>query len=220
MFPEFTPTKVWDLLKFYTEFDEDGNKIILKRNVRLIVRSTNDSTAYLKIERRAKGSDYSTARSQADEIGYDFDYNDGNLLLDGYLTSSSRNKFRNQEVRIVVYLPEGTVLYADENTYSYHRNTSSYRDLLNNGDEEEYLTMRNNKLVCLDCPEKQDNGRARRNDNSWEYRDWEDDNVPDWEDDDHQIIINKDGIDIKVDDNDERIDVKIDKDSFKIKVDN
>jgi len=212
---------------FYMEFDEDGNKVLLKRNVRLIVRSTNDSTAYIKVERRAKGSDFSEARSHADEILYNIDYNNGNLILDGYLTSFSKNKFRDQEVRVLLYLPEGAVLYADDNTYSYHRNSSSYRDLLFNGDEEEYLLMHNNKLICSNCPDNRDNNRSRRSENSWEYRDWEDDNAPDgeretpdWEDDDNQVIINKDGIDIKVDDNNERIDVKIDKDSFKIKVDN
>ena len=207
----------------YQEIDEDGNRIRLNRNVRLIVRSTNDSTAYVRIERRAHGSSLENAREQASTLDYQFDYSNGKLLLDGFFASEKRNKFHDQEVRVLLYLPEGTTLYAHENTYSFHRNSDSYRDLLINGTEEQYLLMLNNKLICENCSKNEErdynNSNRRNNENSWEYREWEEGERPDWEDDD-QIIINRDGIDIQIDDTNEQVDVKIDKDGFKVNIDN
>ena len=56
-----------------------------------------------------------------------------------------------QLVEVVVYLPIGSILYADKNTFSYHRNNSNYKDILKNGDEEKYLLINSLKTDCLDC---------------------------------------------------------------------
>ena len=207
----------------YMEFDENGNRVRLKRNVRLIVRSTADSTGYVRVEKRAYARNESKARTLADAIGYELDYSNNTLSLDGYFESSVKSKLRDQEVRVYVYIPEGTILYADNNTYSYHRNDNSYRDLLINGTEERYLLLENNKLHCSDCDEEiEDRDRTYRNSNDWEYRNYEEGEPrPDWEKDDKdRVIINNEGIDIQVNDPGEKIDVQIDRDSFKIKVDN
>jgi hypothetical protein len=71
-------------------------------------------------------------------------------------------------VEVILYLPEGTVLFADENTNSFHRNFhySYYSsdgdveihsefdhtdDLLDDGLEGHYLKILNNEIRCLDC---------------------------------------------------------------------
>ncbi|MDC7993851.1 PspC domain-containing protein [Altibacter sp. HG106] len=141
--------------------DDNGEKIIYSNDVRLIVRSTSDSTAKVVIEKRAEGSDYAAARSSAEAIDYTYDYQKGSLSLDGYFTTDFANKYRDQEVTVIVYLPEGAILYADENTYSFHRNDSYYRDILDNGMEEKYLLVQDEDLVCPDCPVSQENDWER-----------------------------------------------------------
>ena len=47
---------------------------------------------------------------------------------------------------MVLYLPEDSFLYADKNTYSFHRNYSSYDDVLDNEHEEQLLKVQNNAL--------------------------------------------------------------------------
>lgn len=46
-------------------------------------------------------------------------------------------------------------MYADENTYTYHRNSSYYNDILKNDYENHYLEIITNDIKCLDCNEKQ-----------------------------------------------------------------
>ena len=52
---------------------------------------------------------------------------------------------------MILYVPEGAVIYANDNTYSFHRNSSYYNDILENGMEEQYLRIIEDDTECLDC---------------------------------------------------------------------
>jgi phage shock protein PspC (stress-responsive transcriptional regulator) len=134
-------------------YDKNDNKLLYRTDVRLIIRSTKDSTASINIDKNSRGRSYKDAKLRAKKINYNYALIDHKLKLDGYLTTDFSNKFRDQEVDVILYLPEGTILYADENTYSYHRNSSYFNDILDNGKEEHYLQIINNGIKCLDCPE-------------------------------------------------------------------
>jgi phage shock protein PspC (stress-responsive transcriptional regulator) len=134
-------------------YDEHDEKKIYSSNVRLIFRSTKDSLATVVIEKNARGSNYINAKERAKEIEYNYTFNTNELLLDSYFLTDIENKFRDQEVEIILYLPEGSIVNTSENTYSFHRNSSRYRDILDNGFEEHYLKVIKNDLICLDCGE-------------------------------------------------------------------
>ena len=136
---------------FHLKSDEDGNKIIYSSNIRLIVRSTNDATAKIFINRKADGNSFDNAKERAKAIDYHYTFNSNKLTLDSYFTTNISNKYRDQLVEVIVYLPIGSILYADKNTFSYHRNNSNYKDILKNGDEEKYLLINSLKTDCLDC---------------------------------------------------------------------
>ncbi len=176
------------------EYNENNEKIIYSTDVRLIVRSTNDSVGRILIEKRADGSDYLAAKERAQAIDYNYTFDGSTLSLNGYLTTDIENKYRDQEVEVIVYLPIGTILYADDNTYSYHRNDSYYRDILHNGDEEQYLIIEDGATRCLDCPE----GSSSKD--TWED-DWDsdDDGVYIKDDKGNFVKINKDKIEISID---------------------
>ena len=137
----------------YRIIEEDNEQFIASSNVRLVVRSTTDSVASIVIEKEAAGSNYNMARERAENINYNYAFSNNLLQLDAYLTTAMENKLSEQEVLVILYLPEGTILYAERNTYSFHRNSSYYNDILNNGMEEHYLRIRKGKTECLDCNE-------------------------------------------------------------------
>jgi phage shock protein PspC (stress-responsive transcriptional regulator) len=161
------------------EYNENDEKVIYSNDIRLIVRSTTDPSAKLVIEKHAKGSSYNDAKSRAEAIEYNYAYENGTLLLDGYFITDFKNKYQDQEIDLILYLPEGTVLIADENTYSFHRNYASSRDILDNGQEGHYLRILKNKTECLDCPEDEMN-----TDSSNETTDWEKEVIESLDDDD------------------------------------
>ncbi|MBT8311158.1 MAG: PspC domain-containing protein [Flavobacteriaceae bacterium] len=134
-------------------YDENDQKKIYSTDIRLIVRSTKDSMASISVEKIADGRTYEDAKDRARAIEYGYELKDNTLLLDSYLTTDFDNKYRDQSVELTLYLPEGTTVYADDNTYSYHRNDSYYNDILKNGTEEHYQKVIEDDMICLDCDE-------------------------------------------------------------------
>jgi phage shock protein PspC (stress-responsive transcriptional regulator) len=132
--------------------DDDDKKQIFSTNVRLVFRSTKDSLASISVEKSADGSDYQKARERARDINYKYTFSGNKLELDPFHLTDFENKFSDQYVKITLYLPEGTTVWTDDNTYSFHRNSSSYRDIIDNGFEEHYLKVINDDVICLDCP--------------------------------------------------------------------
>jgi len=196
---------------FELKTDENGNRIIYSNDIRLIVRSTTDTVAKILIERKAEGSSFNNAKLKAEAINYEYDFSNNTLSLNSFFTTDIENKYRDQEVEITLYLPIGIVLIADYNTYSFHRNSSRYNDILMNGDEEKHLLIQKNKTQCLDCKIKQ-----VKQTNTAETEDWERkldstfDNTPEIEiEEKNHIIINQNGVDINIQEPNESIKVKI-----------
>ncbi|MCB0456485.1 MAG: PspC domain-containing protein [Flavobacteriaceae bacterium] len=134
------------------KYNDNDEKIIYSTDVRLIIRSTNDSAGRIVLNKRAESFDYLHAKSKAEAINYGYQFSGNTLNLDAYLTTDIDNKYREQEVEVIVYMPVGSILYAKNNTYSFHRNDSYYRDILENGDEEKYLFIEEGNTRCLNCP--------------------------------------------------------------------
>ncbi|MFT4697749.1 MAG: phage shock protein PspC (stress-responsive transcriptional regulator) [Flavobacteriaceae bacterium] len=189
---------------FELKLNEDDEKIIYSNDVRLIVRSTQDSIGRLFIEKKAEGSSFIDAKNNAEAIEYNYTLNNNTLLLDGFLTCDIDNKYREQEVEVVLYLPEGSILFADENTYSFHRNSSHWDDILNNGDEEQYLLIQDDDTKCLDCPsfeaKIESEGWETRVNESFEYKSKKDGN---------SIKLNEDGLNINLSNEEDTIKIKL-----------
>ena len=199
------------------KYDENDEKIIYSTDVRLIVRSTKDSVGKVVIEKRAEGRDYIAAKDRAEAIDYAYTYNNSKLELDAYFTTPIENKYRDQEIELIVYIPEGTILYADSNTYSFHRNDSYYRDILKNGDEEQYLLIEDGDTRCLDCPVTDEDDKDEDEERGiyikgkdGDYVRIDKDGVNIQNSDGDAIIIERDGIDIKTSKKQDTIKIKID----------
>ena len=153
--PQFNSTP-YQSEDFNISYDDNNRKVIWSQNVQLIVKSTMDSLARLEIIKEAEGKNYEEARQRAEEISYNTSYSSGRLDLSGLLTTDPSNKYREQKVQVTLFLPVGTVLYAADNTYSFHRNTDYYGDILHNGYEERHLKITREGTECLDCPAEEE----------------------------------------------------------------
>ncbi|WP_047547584.1 PspC domain-containing protein [Psychroserpens sp. Hel_I_66] len=197
---------------FETAYNDNDEKILYNQAIRLIVRSTKDSIAKIRIERSARGVDFENAKNRATKIRYNYALANNELLLDNYLTIPLDESRKDQKVTITVYLPEGTVLYADKNTYHYHSNDYYYNDILDHNMEEHYLKIITNDVECLDCPEEElntnndqngiqvnENGiKAKSDSNAIEI----DDNGIKAETDNVRVNIDEDGINITTENDD------------------
>jgi len=146
------------------KYNENDEQVIYSTDVRLIVRSTEDSIGKIVVRKTAEGNSYLVAKEKAGAIDYGYTINGHELALNTYLTTDIKQKYRDQEVTVILYLPVGTILYADDNTNSFHKNDYRHHDILKSGDEEEYLLIEDGETRCLSC----DGQTYEEGDSEWE----------------------------------------------------
>tara|TARA_R110002012_G_scaffold54189_9_gene139010 strand:+ start:4190 stop:5923 length:1734 start_codon:yes stop_codon:yes gene_type:complete len=178
-------------------YDENDNRILMSDEVDIKIRKSDDDAMSINIRKDADGSSTPAARDRARNIEYRYVVNGNEIVLDKYLTTATSNKARNQEVTVTIYVPESMTVYFDDSTSRYiGRGIDNDQGFYRSGMAGQHWLMDDNgELQCLDCPE--------------------DDNED--SDGNGKIIINEDGIDIDIKDNQDSFELKINEDGVKVK---
>jgi phage shock protein PspC (stress-responsive transcriptional regulator) len=197
---------VHDYNNFMITEDSLGTNVIYSNQVRLNVIKTDEKLPYLQIEKEAKGKSLSDARKTAEKIKYGYSIVGNKILLDNYLITDFKNKYRDQEVEIFLYLPEGTILKPDNSVQDYDSSDDSFFNLHFSSDDYIYKVGKS-QVKCLNCPP--------------EENEWNDVENPDVDSTSTSVTLNENGILIK-EQNKEEVDkevksVKISKDGITIK---
>jgi phage shock protein PspC (stress-responsive transcriptional regulator) len=135
--------------------DSTNNDIIYSNQVRFRIESTDEKAAYIQIEKEAKGSSLSDAKQRADQIKYSYKILGNQLILDNYLITDLKNKFRDQEIEITLFLPKGTLFKVDSSVQHYDRSNDDYFNLHYSSDNYLYQVFES-KVKCMDCPADED----------------------------------------------------------------
>lgn len=182
--------------------DENGEPLLYSRDVRFDIRKSEDSILRIKIKKDADGSSFEEARNRSVKIDYGYVLNSDEVVLNDYLTTSKENKLRDQEVRSIVYIPEGkTVVFDESAKQSIGRSTKNDKDYYRRKIVDyQWVMGSDGELKCLNCPDDPES--------------WDDEN-----EEENSVIINGEGIDINIEDGAESLKVKIDEDGVEIKAD-
>jgi hypothetical protein len=160
---------------FKLAYNENGDKVLYSSNVDIIVKSTTDSIAKIAIRKSADGRDYEKAIERAKNIDYNFEFKSKTLSLNSYLTTDPENKFSDQEIDIVLSLPEGSVVYFNNSTKNHLHYRTYDGNIVSRDNTNHYLKIHYGDAECLDCPEedfkvKVDTPRVKLNDDGLEIK--------------------------------------------------
>jgi len=192
---------------FFREVLDENDAIKYYSNdVNIYIRKSDSTEAYMRIVKKANGRTRLLARKNAEEIAYNYDQAGKNLLLNSYFLSEKKNRFRNLDLRIVLYVPENQVLFLDENTKSYLRRMKTTNDMYNRDMADHYFKMTDDGLKCLDCKESED---------GWKYEDNSD--IDGDEVDGVNVNFSKDSLKIEINDDGEKAEIKLDENGLIIK---
>ncbi len=132
--------------------DSTNANVIYSNEVSIKIMKTDEKLPYLQIEKEAKGKSLSEAKLRAKKINYGYKIFGNHLILDNYLLADLKNKYRDQEVEITLYLPKGTLFKADASLENYDRSEDDFFNLHFSSDRYIYR-VNDDKVVCLNCPE-------------------------------------------------------------------
>ncbi|WP_321539008.1 hypothetical protein [Flavobacterium piscinae] len=122
-------------------------------------------------------------KKRAEKINYAFKFEGNKLILDNYFITDLKNKYRNQEVELYLYLPQGTIIRPDSSVQRFDSSNNGFFNLHYSSDQYIYNVTKE-QIKCLNCPIDEN-----------EYNDVQ---INSSEDSVTSIVtINKDGIHIK-----------------------
>ena len=133
--------------------NNEGDRFIFSKDINLIVKKSYDSIPKVKIIKKAHATNHLKAIEKAKAIEYNLDLSKKHLYLDSFFTANLNEKHAQQKLEIHLYMPENMILFADKNTQSFHLNPNWKNDLLHAGEEEKYLKLIDNQLICINCNE-------------------------------------------------------------------
>lgn len=136
------------------KYDSNDKKVIYSSDIWLNIKSSKDSIGKIVVEKTAQGNDHLDAKKRAEAIVYNFTFENNTLLLDGFFITDTKNKYRDQQIEITVYLPLGTVVKSEENVTSFYGFNSNVSQMTEWDNESHYFRILKNTLECIDCTEK------------------------------------------------------------------
>ncbi|MFT5791267.1 MAG: phage shock protein PspC (stress-responsive transcriptional regulator) [Saprospiraceae bacterium] len=173
-----------------------GAKKVFSSDVDLDIRKSDTNSAYIKIRKEARGPNSSTANENAGKLEYQFKLNEDKLVLNNYFLNGYSKSFIDQEVDVILYLPEGYHLFLDKSTRNSLYDVDNVQDIYDKSMVNHYYVMGENELDCLDCE-----GSKKI--------DIDTDNV--------NLKINEDGLNFKAKSEDGDVEIKIDGNGLTIK---
>lgn len=132
--------------------DSTGSEKIFSNNIQLYVMETEAKKPYVQIEKIANGTSFAEARTRAEKIEYGFEVNGNELVLNNFLLTDASQKYRDQEVRIYLYLPKGTYFKPDATVKEFDYSDDRFFDLWYDSDNNTYQVTES-QAKCLNCEE-------------------------------------------------------------------
>lgn len=134
--------------------DASRNEVIYSNNIHFEIEKTDEKAPYIQIERTARGKSFNEAKKRAEKIQFGYRLEGKKLLLDNYLLTAVSEKFRDQEVAIYLYLPEGMVFKVDKSAQQYDQSNNDFFNLHYSSDDYLYK-VNETQVKCLNCPENE-----------------------------------------------------------------
>ncbi|HET8736025.1 MAG TPA: PspC domain-containing protein [Pricia sp.] len=99
--------------------NEAGEEVIVLDDVEVYLETSKDSMAYIELIKESDGPSFDRAQELAAAIVFDYKVEGNTLFLNDFITTARENKMMDQDIRVNLMLPEGTLLQ--------FRNGSDYR---------------------------------------------------------------------------------------------
>ncbi|SRX55027.1 PspC domain-containing protein [Aequorivita sp. CIP111184] len=138
------------------KYTADDKKVIYSNDIQLNIKSSKDSLGKIIFEKSAEGNNHLDAKKRAEAIEYNYSFENNSLILDGFFITETLNKYRDQQIEITIYVPEGTIVYSEESATSYYGFNSDLTELTDWDNDAHYFRILKNKFECLDCKEKEE----------------------------------------------------------------
>ena len=140
-----------DFTDFSITKDSLNQDVVYSNLIIFEIEKTDELLPYIKINKEAKGNSFITAKQRAEKIKYNYKISGNQLVLDNYLITELKDKFRDQKIEIKLYLPKGTLFKVNSSVKNYDYSDNSFFNLHTSSDGYIYNVV-DSQVKCLNCP--------------------------------------------------------------------
>ncbi|MDA8595086.1 PspC domain-containing protein [Flavobacteriaceae bacterium] len=142
-----------DLRYFHEEtiVKSDGNHFLYSNRLDLDIKPSKTGNAYLMVRKEANGRSLEDAKDNSQEIDYGFELQGNKLRLDSYYLSPLKNKFKDLELDVTIYLPETSLFYLDKSTKIFLEDVKNEQNIYDRDMPGHHYQVTQSDLKCLDC---------------------------------------------------------------------
>ena len=140
-----------DYMEFNVTKDSLNQDVVYSNSISFQIEKTDELLPYVKINKEAKGFSFEDANSRAGKIKYGFKIIGNQLVLENYLITELKDKYRDQKVEIKLYLPKGTLFKVNSSVKNFDYSDNSFFNLHTSSDEYIY-SVNDSQVKCLNCP--------------------------------------------------------------------
>jgi hypothetical protein len=149
----------------YFTLNEKGKQVYYSNAVSVEVLQTDGVLPYLQIVKHANGKTVTDAKSFAQKLSYQYTISNNNIYLDNYFTAAAQDKYRDQHISVLLYLPKGMYFKPDQHLKEFNASSESFFKLHTDSSHLYFVT--DQELSCASCQkvltenESQTNGTTK-----------------------------------------------------------
>jgi phage shock protein PspC (stress-responsive transcriptional regulator) len=143
-----------DYADFKVTKDSLNQDVVYSNSISFQIEKTDENLPFIKINKEAQGNSFENANTRAGKIKYGFKSIGNQLVLDNYLITELKDKYRDQKVEIKLYLPKGVLFKVNSSVKNYDYSDNSFFNLHTSSEEYIYV-VGNSQIKCLNCPESE-----------------------------------------------------------------
>ena len=120
-------------------------------NVKIDVRKSENGNAYIEVKKRSEGKNRKQANEQAEAINYNFKSANNTIVFDAYFLSEYKNMFKDEEIKVTLYIPEGATVFFENSTRNFLYSVDNTEDIYDRDMAKHHFKMLPAGLDCTDC---------------------------------------------------------------------
>jgi hypothetical protein len=133
------------------EVDIDGTPKAYSNDVNVNIKRSNSDEGYIIIQKESAGKTRSSANKNAEKIEYKFEIVDNTIVLDAYYLSNYKNIWKDEEINVTIYVPEGNTVYFDHSVKNFLNDVDNEGDIYDKDMANHHFIMTDTTLKCTDC---------------------------------------------------------------------
>lgn len=136
------------------EVEIDGTQMVYSNNIKVDVKKSNSDESYVVVQKESRGQNKNKANSNSKKITYKYEVIDNTIVLDAYYLSAFKNMWKDEEIKITLFIPKDITVYFDNSTKNFLSNVDNEADIYDKDMANHHFLMTKSTLKCTDCIEE------------------------------------------------------------------